>query len=233
VLQAAFHRGAALLLLIVLAPLLAAVALAVFLESPGGPFYRCERIGLNGRRFAMLKFRKMRLSATGSPLTAADDERLTRLGGFLAKSKLDELPQLWNVLCGRMNLVGPRPEDPRFVSLCPEAYGLVTRVRPGITGLSQLAFKREAEILDAADPIGDYLGRLLPQKLALDRLYVEQQSLRTDVRILVWTAAAVAGREIAVHRQTGRMGQRRRPSSQAVATTVLKPIGETAAEAFE
>jgi lipopolysaccharide/colanic/teichoic acid biosynthesis glycosyltransferase len=201
----------AAVLLLLLAPLIACIAVAIKLDSPGPVFYRCRRVGHRGRPLAMLKFRKMRDGVSGPALTLADDDRFTRLGRFLARTKLDEIPQLWNVLTGGMSLVGPRPEDERFVAEHAEAYRTILSVRPGITGLCQLAFAKEGEILDAADRLGDYRRRLLPQKVALDARYAATRSLALDARILVWTAVAVlARRDVAVNRRTGRLTLRRR-----------------------
>jgi lipopolysaccharide/colanic/teichoic acid biosynthesis glycosyltransferase len=201
--------GVALLLLSLL---IGVVALAIKLESRGPVFYRCRRVGLRGREIRMLKFRKMRAGAVGDALTADDDERFTRLGRFLARTKLDEIPQLWNVLTGSMSLVGPRPEDPSFVALRRADYERILQVRPGITGLSQLAFARESEILDARDPVGDYVRRLLPAKTRIDRLYVTRRSIHLDLRILGWTAITLFLKsEVAIHRSTGRITLRRRP----------------------
>jgi lipopolysaccharide/colanic/teichoic acid biosynthesis glycosyltransferase len=198
--------------LVVLLPVLALVAAAVALDGPGPVFYRAERVGFRGRPLRMLKFRKMRTGAGGSLLTVADDRRLTRLGALLARTKLDELPQLWHVLRGDMSLVGPRPESPEFVRRFPADYALVLGVRPGLTGYTQLAFAREGLILDAGDPEGDYLSRLLPQKIALDRMYAARPSLRRDVRILGATVVCLVLRQpIAVHRATGMLSLRRRP----------------------
>jgi len=203
--------GSALLLLL---PVFGGAALAIKLESRGPVFYRCRRVGLGGREFWMLKFRKMRTGVSGPALTAVDDERFTRVGSILAKSKLDEIPQLWNVLTRSMSLVGPRPEDPAFVALRASEYEQILRVRPGITGLSQLAFAREMEILDPDDRIADYVRRVLPQKMRLDQLYAARRSLLMDVRVLWWTVAAVVfKREVAVDRSTGRLNLRRRPRS--------------------
>jgi lipopolysaccharide/colanic/teichoic acid biosynthesis glycosyltransferase len=197
-------------LLLVLLPLIVAVAVAIRLDSPGPAFFRCRRVGFRGRDFGMLKFRKMRDDANGAALTAPQDDRFTRLGRLLAKTKLDEVPQLWNVLKGEMSLVGPRPEDPSFVALCPEDYRHILEVRPGITGLSQLAFARESEILDPDDRQGHYVSKLLPAKARMDRLYASRRSLGMDIKILLWTAAAVLLRlEVAVHRQSGRLTRRR------------------------
>jgi lipopolysaccharide/colanic/teichoic acid biosynthesis glycosyltransferase len=164
----------------------------------------------------MLKFRKMKLDAGELKLTLGRDRRLTRVGAVLARTKLDELPQFINVLRGEMSLIGPRPEDPGFVAERRTDYDEILRVRPGITGLSQIAFADESRILSDTDPVGHYLGRIFPQKCALDRLYVRSAGLAIDLRILAWTAVAVVlRREVAVHRHTGRMSlrsRRRRPT---------------------
>lgn len=206
----------AAMLLLLLAPLLLVVAIAIAVDSPGPVFYRCRRAGQGGGAFRMLKFRKMPVEARGPALTLAGDARFTRVGRFLAPSKLDELPQLWNVLRGEMSLVGPRPEDPKFVRLLSREYEDVLRARPGITGLCQLAFAREGEILDPADPEGDYVERLLPQKIAMDRLYTAQCSFLANLRILRWTVVAVVLRKpVAVDRRNGRLSRRRRPIAVA------------------
>jgi lipopolysaccharide/colanic/teichoic acid biosynthesis glycosyltransferase len=213
--------GIAVTLLVVLAPLLVLLALAVKLDSRGPVFYRCRRVGLAGREFAMLKLRKMHHGAAGPALTSARDERFTRIGSFLARTKLDELPQLWNVIRGDMSLVGPRPEDPRFVALYRQEYTEILRAKPGITGLCQLAFARESLLLDGPDPEGRYVGWLLPQKTAMDRFYVTARSMTMDLRILAWTIVAVAfGIEVVVDPQSGALSLRRRlhaqPASQEV-----------------
>ncbi|HSC90980.1 MAG TPA: sugar transferase [Gaiellaceae bacterium] len=201
----------AAVLLLVLLPLLVIVAAAIKLDSPGPLFFRARRVGFRGSELLMLKFRKMRDDADGPPLTTADDRRFTRVGRVLAATKLDELPQLWNVLRGEMSLVGPRPEDPEFVALEWDAYRTILEVRPGITGLCQLAFAREAEILDEHDRTGQYVERLLPQKARLDALYASRRSLAVDLRVLAWTVAAVLLRcEVAVNRRTGALSLRRR-----------------------
>jgi lipopolysaccharide/colanic/teichoic acid biosynthesis glycosyltransferase len=208
---------AATILLALLSPVIAITAAAIKLEAPGPVFFRCRRVGFDGRSFDMLKFRKMFEGASGGPLTVAGDNRLTRVGSVLARLKLDEIPQLWNVVRGEMALVGPRPEDPLFVALHPDEYGVILSVKPGITGLCQLAFARESEILDANDPVTDYVERLLPQKVALDRMYAERRSFVTDLRLLMWTGIAILlRRDVAVHRATGRASiRRRRQGSQA------------------
>lgn len=200
-------------LLVVLSPLIAVTAVAIKLDSHGPLFYPCRRVGRGGRELRMLKFRKMHDDADGPALTVNGDARLTRVGRFLARSKVDEIPQLWNVLKGEMSLVGPRPEDPSFVALRPEDFEIILRVRPGITGPSQLAFAKESELLDPSDRLTDYLERFLPQKIALDRLYVAQRTVRLDLSILVWTLAAVVlRRDVAVNRETIKLTRRMRPA---------------------
>jgi lipopolysaccharide/colanic/teichoic acid biosynthesis glycosyltransferase len=199
-------------LLVVVLPVLVGVAIAIRLDSGGPVLFRCRRVGFRGTELQMLKFRKMRNGASGAAVTLSGDERFTQVGRVLAKAKIDELPQLWNVLMGEMTLVGPRPEHPDFVDLRAEDYTTILAVKPGITGLCQLAFAREGEALDREDCVRDYVERLLPQKTALDLLYVGRRSLPMDLGILAWTAVAVLlRRDVAVDRATGRLGLRRRP----------------------
>ncbi len=206
-----------LMILLLVLPVMAVVALAIVIESPGPIFYRAERVGRSGRLMRMFKFRKMAPDAGGLKLTMGDDRRLTRVGAFLTRSKLDELPQLVNVLRGEMSLIGPRPEDPSFVEQRRADYDEILRVRPGITGLSQIAFADESRILSSEDPVGHYLHGIFPQKCALDRLYARSAGFRSDVVIFAWTLIAVLlRREVAVHRGTGSMSLRRRPVREPV-----------------
>jgi lipopolysaccharide/colanic/teichoic acid biosynthesis glycosyltransferase len=162
----------------------------------------------------MLKFRKMQRDAGGPRLTSASDERFTRIGSVLARTKLDELPQVVNVIRGDMSLVGPRPEDPSFVALHPEEFAEILQVKPGITGLSQLAFADEGRLLAGQDRVARYVEGLLPQKIAIDRLYIAHRSIRMDARILLWTVRAVLFRvQIAVDRRNAGLSVRRRPTS--------------------
>ena len=207
----AFDVAVALLLLAILLPLMVVVAVAVRVESAGPTFFRCTRVGHRGQRLRMLKIRKMCHHALGPALTTEDDARFTRIGGLLTRLRIDEIPQLLHVLGGSMSLVGPRPEAPEFVDLHAEDYEEILAVPPGITGLSQLAFCDERRILDSERPVEDYVSRLLPQKVALDKLYADRRSLSFNLRVLYWTVAAViCRRPIAVHRDTGKMNIRRR-----------------------
>lgn len=203
-----FDLLAGLVLSVVLLPVAAACALLIrTLDGPPVLFRQC-RIGRHGASFYILKFRTM-TPGPGSLVTSAEDPRITPLGGRLRRAKLDELPQLWNVLRGHMSLVGPRPEDPSFIALHRDEYEQILSVRPGITGYCQLAFARESEILDASDREKHYVERILPQKVRLDCLYAAGRSFAVDIRILWWTAMAVLlSREVAVNRETGRLGRR-------------------------
>jgi lipopolysaccharide/colanic/teichoic acid biosynthesis glycosyltransferase len=199
-------------LLVVLFPLTLLAVLAMLADSPGPIFFRSGRVGHRGTRLQMLKLRKMHPDAeSGCGLTLDADPRFTRVGTWLAKLKLDEIPQLWHVVRGEMSLVGPRPEDPRYVDRYAEDYDRILRVRPGITGLSQLAFAKESRILDREAPVEHYVERILPQKLELDKLYVEAYSVWWDVRILTWTFIAILlRRDVAVNRESGRLSLRKR-----------------------
>ena len=200
--------------LVLAAPLLAIVAALIVLDSPGPVFHRVERVGFRGRPLRMLKFRKMAVGAHGVALTTNGDARLTRVGALLARTRLDELPQLWHVLRGDMSLVGPRPEHLGFVARHPSAYRLILSVRPGLTGLSQLAYAEERAVLDATDPLGHYLRGILPQKVVLDCFYARHAGLVLDLRILAATARTLFLRQpIAVDRRSARLTLRRRPEA--------------------
>ncbi len=218
----------AALVLILTIPITMAVVIAILVESPGPVFYRAQRVGRNGRPLRMLKFRKMRPDATGVALTVDADDRLTRVGAVLTRTRLDELPQFWHVLRGEMSLIGPRPEDPGFVARRPEDFRRILQVRPGISGLSQLAYAEESRILsrDAGDdPVGHYVERILPQKCLLDQLYVDRATVLTDIRIVLWTLVAVVLRKpVAVNRGTGGTSVRRRPATNAAAVTFEPPV---------
>lgn len=222
---AALKRGldvvVAAIALLLLAPVFAIVAVLIVLDSPGPVFYRAERVGFRGRPLRMLKFRKMRADATGAALTTGRDPRLTRAGAWLVATRLDELPQLWHVLRGDMSLVGPRPEHLGFVARHPADYRRILCVRPGLAGWSQLAFADERSLLDPEDPLSHYLDEILPQKVALDRLYASRYSVRRDVGILAATLVAVLARQpIEVDRRTGRLAWRRRTSGAVAADPV-------------
>jgi lipopolysaccharide/colanic/teichoic acid biosynthesis glycosyltransferase len=211
-----FDVVVASVLLFAMIGVFAVIALAIKLDSPGPVFFRVRRVGYRGRVLMMLKFRKMRDDASGGPLTVDRDPRLTRVGALLTRTRLDELPQLWDVLCGRMSIIGPRPEDPGFVDLHADEYARILGVRPGMTGLSQIAYREESTIVNAVSPVQDYVDRILPQKLTLDTLYARTVSLRLDLQIVYWTVVTlVARRPVSVHRGTAAMRLRRRPAAVA------------------
>jgi len=173
-------------LLLLLSPLLLALALAVRLTSPGPALHRAVRAGRGGEPFTLYKLRTMRVEP-GPAISGARDPRVTRLGRALRSSRLDELPNLWNVMAGDMSLVGPRPEDPRYVERYTPEQRAVLSVRPGLTGPAQLRFRDEAVLLDPEDPEGSYVRDVLPEKLAIDLEYVRHRTLRGDLAILLRT----------------------------------------------
>ena len=173
-------------------PVLAAAAVAVKLSSPGPVLFRQERIGRYGRPFRILKFRSMRAGANGPAVTASGDERVTPVGRLLRRYKLDELPQLWNVLVGEMSLVGPRPEVPRYVDRFPADYERILAIRPGITDRAALEYRDEESVLaGAADPEAAYVDVVLPAKIALYHRYLDEMSLRTDLALVLRTLAVL------------------------------------------
>lgn len=187
-----FDIVASALGLLLLAPLLLLTALWVKLDSPGPALFRQTRVGRHGLPFTIHKFRTMRVEP-GAAITVGADPRITRSGRWLRQTKLDELPQLWDVLRGAMSLVGPRPELPRYVALYPaELRERVLSVRPGITDPASLAFSHEAELLAAAaDPEREYREVIMPAKLRVSAEYAARASLLTDLRLILQTLARV------------------------------------------
>ncbi|EEW23862.1 sugar transferase [Rhodobacter ferrooxidans] len=190
-----FDIGFSLVILALCLPLFAAVAAAIKLASPGPVFYRARRIGKDGVAFDMLKFRTMHVANAGAVITAKGDVRIFRVGAWLRKLKIDELPQFLNVLAGQMSVVGPRPEDPRMVQDHYTPWMLETlRLRPGITSPGAVFYYAQGEgLVDAADPEGSYVARLLPPKLAVERAYMERAGFLSDLHCIGLTAAAILG----------------------------------------
>jgi lipopolysaccharide/colanic/teichoic acid biosynthesis glycosyltransferase len=180
--------------LVVFSPAIAFTALRIKREDGGPVFYRAPRVGKDGKPFRMFKFRTMVVNADriGGPSTAADDPRLTRVGHSIRKYKLDEIPQLINVVLGEMSLVGPRPEIQHYVDMySPEERQLLS-VRPGITDWASIRYRNEGEILlGASDPEAAYMEKIRPGKIRLGLEYVQRQSLLTDIKILAQTARAI------------------------------------------
>lgn len=185
--------------LVVSAPLLVLLSVLVWVDAPGPVFFRQERVGQHGRPFRIWKFRTMvdGAEASGPGVTVARDARITRVGRWLRQTKLDELPQLLNVLGGSMSLVGPRPELPRYVELYSGEERAVLLYRPGITDPATLAFRREEEILAAAeDPERHYREVVMRDKILLNLEYARRATVWSDVEVIVRTLGAVlfAGR---------------------------------------
>lgn len=184
--------------LLALSPLLLAIALLVKLDSPGPVFFRQERVGRYGKPFHIHKFRTMRHDPLGAgpQITVGADARITRVGGFLRASKLDELAQLIDVWLGDMSLVGPRPEVPRYVAHYPaEVRDKVLSVRPGITDIASIEYRDESAVLArASDPEQAYLREVLPHKLMLAARYVDRSSLALDVWLILRTIGAIVRR---------------------------------------
>ena len=189
----AFDVVTSLMGLVVLSPVLALVSVLVKCSSPGPALHRAQRAGLNGELFTLYKFRSMVTNANrlGAGITSRDDVRITPLGRVLRRTKLDELPQLINVLKGDMSLVGPRPEDPRYVAVYTAEQRRVLSVRPGITSWASIQYRHEEQLLSADQVDAVYRTQVLPQKLALDLAYLDRQSLWLDVLILFRTVWAV------------------------------------------
>jgi len=173
--------------LIMLSPFFLLVALWIVLDNPGPVFYRQQRVGKDGKDFGLLKFRSMRVGADKmSLITVGDrDPRVTRAGYYIRKYKLDELPQLWNVLTGDMSLVGPRPEVRRYVELYTGEQRRVLSVRPGITDYASIEYIDENRLLaEAADPDKTYIEQIMPAKIRLNMRYIEHQTLGEYFRII-------------------------------------------------
>ena len=193
-----FDLAGAGLALLLLAPLLLAVALAIRLDSPGPVFFRQQRVGRGGVPFSIHKFRTMQVDAPmrGPQVTVGTDPRITRVGHWLRHYRIDELPQFVDVLLGRMSLVGPRPEVPRFVAHYPaDLKAKVLAVRPGITDPAALAHIDEAALLaGATDPERAYIERILPHKLALQADYAARATLGSDLVVLGRTLRVLLSR---------------------------------------
>jgi len=192
-----FDIVVSLMALVLLLPLLCAVALAVWFDSGRPVLFRQTRVGLHGRTFRLLKFRTMVVDAErlGANVSPTDDPRVTRIGRFLRRWYLDELPQLLNVVKGDMSLVGPRPETPEFVAMFTPEERRVLTVRAGIAGPSTLAFMNEADLLaDADDAVELYEQQILHERVQADLSYLDRRSLAYDVRLLFAQVAAILRR---------------------------------------
>jgi lipopolysaccharide/colanic/teichoic acid biosynthesis glycosyltransferase len=175
--------------LAVCSPVLLAAALCTIAESGWPVLFRQTRIGRNLKPFTLYKLRSMRAGSMGAGITSRGDPRVTRVGAFLRKYKLDELPQLWNVVAGHMNLIGPRPEVPAYVNPDDRLWRTVLSQRPGLTDLSSLVYRNEEELLaESVDPDRTYREEILPRKLALSAQYLQTRGFASDCRLLLLTA---------------------------------------------
>ena len=182
--------------LLVLAPLLAAIAAVILVEDGRPVFFRQERVGRDGRPFRIWKFRTMVRDAgrRGMAITVGRDPRITRIGHWLRRFKLDELPQLWNVVRGEMSLVGPRPEVPRYVALYTPEQRRVLALVPGITDPASIAYRDEAALLaESDDPERLYVERIMPDKIRINLDYAARRSLWSDLRVILETLVKIGG----------------------------------------
>lgn len=188
-----FDLTASLIGLLLLSPLFVVIAVMICLNSRGPIFYCAQRVGRGGKTFTLYKFRTMVVDADreGPHITRAGDPRVTEVGRILRRTKLDELPQLLNVIQGTMSLVGPRPEDPRYVALYTPEQRKVLKVYPGITSLASVQYRHEEGLLSANDWEAQYIHELMPKKLQLDLEYVQNNSLLTDLKILLKTLVVI------------------------------------------
>lgn len=172
--------------LLLLSPMLLLIAAVVKMSSEGPVRFRARRVGKDGKLFTLLKFRSMTADAhvNGSGITSATDMRITGVGRFLRRWKLDELPQLWNVLVGNMSFVGPRPEDPRFVSQYPENLKPILNFRPGITSPASITYRNESALLTTDNHEEEYVNVILPHKLEMDLRYFESARFWEHVRVI-------------------------------------------------
>ena len=180
--------------LLLLSPLFVVVAVWIVIDNPGPIFYRQMRVGKDGKDFGLLKFRSMRIGADKESLITIGehDSRITRAGYYIRKYKLDELPQLWNVLVGDMSLVGPRPEVRKYVDMYTDEQRFVLSVRPGITDYASIEYIDENRLLaQAEDPDRTYIEEIMPAKIALNMRYIEHQTLGEYLKIIFLTFAKI------------------------------------------
>lgn len=185
-----FDFFAALIGIIILSPILIIVSIAIKLDSPGNIMFLQKRVGKDGKEFNIYKFRTMVTDAEklGKQITVGKDNRITKVGAFLRKYKIDELPQLFNVLKGDMSLVGPRPEVPKYVALYNEEQRKVLSVRPGITDLASLKYSDENDILGKVEnPEEYYINVIMKDKLSLNLEYIEKSNLFFDISLVIKT----------------------------------------------
>ena len=192
-----FDIVSCVLLLLIVLPFMLIIGVVIVIDSRGGIIYRQQRVGQNDRDFVLFKFRTMLVNSDkNSLLTVGNrDARITKIGYFLRKYKLDELPQFFNIIKGDMSVVGPRPEVRKYVSLYSDEEKKVLTVRPGLTDYASLAYINENEILAAAaKPEQTYIQKVMPEKLQLNLKYIENQSFMEDIKLIFKTIAFIARR---------------------------------------
>jgi lipopolysaccharide/colanic/teichoic acid biosynthesis glycosyltransferase len=190
-----FDRVVSFCGLLFLWPILAVVAVLIRIKMPGGPIiFKQQRVGRNGKLFTMYKFRSMKVAHSGSSVSVAGESRITPLGAVLRKYKLDELPELWNVLIGDMSFVGPRPDVPGYADLLKGRDRDILKLRPGITGPASLKYRNEEQILaQVEDPVKYNDEVIFPDKVRINLYYLENQSLWMDIKLIVCT---ILGRKL-------------------------------------
>ncbi len=180
-----------------LSPLLIIISIAIVLDSNGGVFYKQERIGLNRKPFKLLKFRSMAIGSDKKGLLTVGikDSRVTKVGYFIRKYKLDELPQLINILIGEMSFVGPRPEVKKYVDLYTKEQLMVLSVKPGLTDYASLEYFAENELLArSSNPEETYIKEIMPSKLNLNFKYIKSSNLQTDIKLILLTIKRIASK---------------------------------------
>ncbi len=190
IIKRAFDIVASFTGLLILSPVFLVVAVAIKLDSKGPVFFRQVRVGKGGKEFRIYKFRTMVVDAEerGGQITVEGDSRITRTGRFLRKYKIDELPQLINVILGDMSIVGPRPEVPKYVAMYDEDQRSILKIRPGITDLASIEYKDENSILAKSDdPEKTYIKEIIPRKIELNLKYIKKMSLAYDVMLILKT----------------------------------------------
>ncbi len=180
--------------LIVLSPVIVIISLIIFFQSGSPIFFYQERVGKNWRKFKIIKFRTMIKNAhnIGPKISTNDDSRVTKAGRFLRKYKLDELPQLFNILKGDMSIVGPRPEIPKFVNVFSNEYSEILKIKPGLSDYAALIYSNEASLIEPShNPEEYYKSEILPQKIKLYKRYIEEMGFLTDIKIIFLTIKSV------------------------------------------
>ncbi len=183
-----------LLLILLLLPLFICISIMISMDSRGGVFFRQTRVGFHEKTFKLWKFRTMRPNAesSGQLTVGARDSRITKVGFILRKYKIDELPQLWNVFIGKMSIVGPRPEVPKYVNQYTVEQKRVFEIKPGITDYASLLYFSESELLaTSSDPENTYIAEIMPAKLKLNLEYLRNHSFRMDLGIILKTIAKI------------------------------------------